>query len=60
MAQFYEMLLAGGFCAVVFGDRSTDAAIAMVTNGNRGLWDVQRRFAPLSNAIRRGVQRARF
>ena len=50
----------GGFCAVVFGDRSTDAAIAMVTNGNRGLWDVQRRFAPLSNAIRRGVQRARF
>jgi CubicO group peptidase (beta-lactamase class C family) len=45
----------GGFCAVVFGDRRTGAAIAIITNGNKGLWDVLRRFAPLSNAIRRGV-----
>ncbi len=45
----------GGFCAVAFGDRRTGAAIAMITNGNRGLGDVLRRFAPLSSAIRRGV-----
>jgi hypothetical protein len=45
----------GGFCAVVFGDRRIDAAIAIVTNGNRGLWDVLRRFSPLSTAIRRAV-----
>jgi CubicO group peptidase (beta-lactamase class C family) len=44
-----------GFCVVVFGDRRTQAAIAMVTNGNRGLGDVFRRFAPLSSAIRRAV-----
>ncbi|UCG75247.1 MAG: beta-lactamase family protein [Gemmatimonadota bacterium] len=43
----------GGLCTVVFGDRRIGAAIAMVTNGNRSLWDVQRRFAPLSSAIRR-------
>ncbi len=45
----------GGFCAVVFGDCSTDAAIAMITNGNRGFRDVFRRFTPLSSAIRRSV-----
>jgi CubicO group peptidase (beta-lactamase class C family) len=45
----------GGFCAVVFGDRATGAAVAIITNGNRSLWDVQRRFAPLSSAIRREV-----
>jgi len=45
----------GGFCAVVFGDRRTGAAIAILTNGNRGLWDVLRRFSPLSGAIRRAV-----
>jgi CubicO group peptidase (beta-lactamase class C family) len=45
----------GGFSTVAFGDRRTGTAIAMVTNGNRGLWDVLRRFAPLSSAIRRAV-----
>ncbi len=45
----------GGFCALVFGDRRTDAAIAILTNGNRGLGDVLRRFAPLSSAIRRAM-----
>ncbi len=48
----------GGFCVVVFGDRSTGAAVAMVTNGNKGLGDVFRRFAPLSSAIRRAVSSA--
>ena len=45
----------GGLCAVVFGDRRTGTAIAMITNGNRSLWDVLRRFAPLSSAIRKAV-----
>jgi CubicO group peptidase (beta-lactamase class C family) len=45
----------GGFCVAVFGDRSTGAAISILTNGNRGLWDVFRRFSPLSGAIRRAV-----
>jgi CubicO group peptidase (beta-lactamase class C family) len=45
----------GGFCNVVFGDRRTGAAIAIVTNGNRGLWDVFRRFVSLSTAVRRAV-----
>ncbi|UCD25653.1 MAG: beta-lactamase family protein [Gemmatimonadota bacterium] len=46
----------GGFCVVVFGDRRTDAAIAILTNGNRGLWDVARRFTPLSSALRRAAR----
>ena len=46
----------GGLCAVVFGDRGTGTAIAMITNGNRSLWDVLRRFAPLSSAIRNAVR----
>ncbi len=45
----------GGFCTVVFGDRRTGAAIAMLTNGNRGLGDVFRRFVSLSTAVRRAV-----
>jgi len=45
----------GGFSTVVFGDRRTGAAIAMVTNGNRGLGDVFRRFVSLSTAVRRAV-----
>ena len=49
----------GGFCAVVFGDRRIGAAVSILTNGNRGLWDVFRRFAPLSGAIRRAVSISR-
>ncbi len=47
----------GGFCVVAFGDRRTGAAISIVTNGNRGLGDVLRRFAPLSSSIRRSLRR---
>lgn len=46
----------GGFCVLAFGDRRTGVAIAAVTNGNRGLGDVLRRFAPLSSAIRKSFQ----
>ena len=48
----------GGFCTVVFGDRRSHTAIAMLTNGNRGFVDVFRRFAPLSSVIRRAVRDA--
>jgi CubicO group peptidase (beta-lactamase class C family) len=47
----------GGFCVVAFGDRHTGAAIAIVTNGNRGLGDVIRRFAPLGSLIRKSIRR---
>lgn len=46
----------GGFCSVVFGDRRSGAAIAMITNGNRGFRDVFLRFASLGSAIRRAVR----
>ncbi len=45
----------GGFSVVAYADRRTNAAIAMVTNGNRGVFDLVRRFAPLSSAIRRAL-----
>jgi CubicO group peptidase (beta-lactamase class C family) len=45
----------GGFCVVVFGDRRTGAAIAVVTNGNKGFGDIFRRFTPLSSALRKAV-----
>jgi CubicO group peptidase (beta-lactamase class C family) len=48
----------GGYCVVAFGDRRSGAAIAMLTNGNRGLGDVMRRFPPVSSAIRKAVRRA--
>ena len=47
----------GGFCVVAFADRITGAAIAMVTNGNRGMTDVARRFTSLSSIIRKAVRR---
>ncbi|UCC31224.1 MAG: serine hydrolase, partial [Phycisphaerales bacterium] len=47
----------GGLCVVAFGDRRTGAAIAMVTNANRGAVDVVRRFAPLSSSIRESLRR---
>jgi CubicO group peptidase (beta-lactamase class C family) len=45
----------GGFCVVAFADRRTEAAIACVTNGNRGMTESVRRFAALGSAIRRSV-----
>jgi len=43
----------GGFSVVAYADPSSDAGIAIVTNGNRSLADLVRRFAPLGSAIRR-------
>jgi CubicO group peptidase (beta-lactamase class C family) len=47
----------GGFCTVAFCDRGTGAAIAIVTNGNRGMVDVVRRFAPLCSSIRKAFEK---
>lgn len=46
---------AGGFSVVAYGDRSTGAGVAIVTNGNRSVMDLVRRFAPLGSAIRRAL-----
>jgi CubicO group peptidase (beta-lactamase class C family) len=48
----------GGFSVVAYADPSTDAGIAIVTNGNRSLADLVRRFAPLGSTIRRELHRA--
>jgi len=43
---------AGGFGVVAYADPRTDVAVAIVTNGHRGMGDLARRFAPLGSAIR--------
>jgi CubicO group peptidase (beta-lactamase class C family) len=44
---------AGGFCCLAFADPGAELAIAILTNGNRSLPDMLRRFAPLSSRARR-------
>lgn len=46
----------GGFSTVSFGDLHTGVAIAIVTNGNKGYWDVLTRFAPLGSLIIRSFK----
>jgi CubicO group peptidase (beta-lactamase class C family) len=46
---------AGGFSVVAYADRKTGAAVAIVTNGNRSMWDLVRRFAPIGTAIRKAL-----
>jgi CubicO group peptidase (beta-lactamase class C family) len=46
----------GGFSVVAYADPTARAGIAIVTNGNRSLSDLVRRFAPLSSAIRRELR----
>lgn len=45
----------GGLCTVVFGDRRTETAIAVVTNANRSYADILRRFVPLNTLIRKAT-----
>lgn len=47
---------AGGFAVVAFADPRARAAVAMVTNGNRSVGDMVRRFAPLGTAIRSALR----
>jgi len=46
---------AGGFGVVAFADPRSRAAVAIVTNGHRGVGDMIRRFAPLGSAIKAAV-----
>jgi CubicO group peptidase (beta-lactamase class C family) len=48
----------GGFSVVAYADRVTNAGIAIVTNANRSVADLVRRFAPLGTEIRRALRRA--
>jgi CubicO group peptidase (beta-lactamase class C family) len=48
---------AGGFGVVAFADPRSRAAVAIVTNGHRGISDMIWRFAPLGSAIKRAVAR---
>jgi CubicO group peptidase (beta-lactamase class C family) len=43
---------AGGFSCLAFGDPGSGTAIAILTNGNRSLVDMVKRFAPLSQRLR--------
>lgn len=47
---------AGGFGVLAWADPRDGAAIAIVTNGHRGMGDLARRFAPLGSAIRRALR----
>jgi CubicO group peptidase (beta-lactamase class C family) len=47
---------AGAFSAVAWADPDTGAAVAYVTNTNRGPVDLLRRSAPLGSAIRRALR----
>jgi CubicO group peptidase (beta-lactamase class C family) len=44
---------AGGFSCVAFADPDTATSVAIFTNGNRSLIEMARRFAPLSQRLRR-------
>jgi CubicO group peptidase (beta-lactamase class C family) len=47
---------AGGFGVVAFADPRSRTAVAIVTNGHRGVGDLIRRFAPLGSAIKRAAR----
>ncbi|HEY8925617.1 MAG TPA: serine hydrolase domain-containing protein, partial [Polyangia bacterium] len=49
---------AGGFSVVAYADRTTESGVAIVTNGNRSVADLVRRFAPLGSTIRRALVRS--
>jgi CubicO group peptidase (beta-lactamase class C family) len=44
---------AGGFSCLAFADPDAAVAVAILTNGNRSLVDMVRRFAPLAARARR-------
>jgi CubicO group peptidase (beta-lactamase class C family) len=43
---------AGGFSCLAFGDYDTNISVAIITNGNRGLFDIFRRFVPIAHGLR--------
>jgi CubicO group peptidase (beta-lactamase class C family) len=42
----------GGFSSLAFGDRTTNIAVGIVTNGNRSFFDMAKRFIPLAHKLR--------
>lgn len=48
---------AGGFSCLAFGDYRTNIAVAMVTNGNRSMPDIMKRFLPLAHGLRKACRR---
>ena len=48
----------GGFSCVAFADPDANIAVAMLTNGNRSMGDLVRRFAPLSSRLRAAFRAA--
>lgn len=47
---------AGIFSSLAFADHKTGVAVAIVTNGNKGLGDFLMRFAPLAHGVRRACR----
>jgi CubicO group peptidase (beta-lactamase class C family) len=43
----------GGFSSLAFGDYEINASIAIVTNANRSLGDMMRRFLPVAHGLRK-------
>ncbi len=43
----------GGFSCLAFGDFSTNISAAIITNGNRSLYDFAKRFLPLAHGLRK-------
>ncbi len=43
----------GGYSSLAFGDYRTGISAAIVTNGNRGLFDFMKRFLPLAGGLRK-------
>ncbi|MGV3740087.1 MAG: serine hydrolase domain-containing protein [Gammaproteobacteria bacterium] len=48
----------GLFSSLAFGDHRRKLAVAIVTNGNRSIYDFYRRFIPLSHGIRAAVSKS--
>jgi CubicO group peptidase (beta-lactamase class C family) len=47
---------AGGFSSLAFGDYDTNISVAILTNGNRSLFDFARRFIPLADGLRKACR----
>lgn len=47
----------GGFSSLAFGDYGTNTSVAIVTNANRSLGDVMRRFLPVAHGLRKACMR---
>ncbi|OGV50074.1 MAG: hypothetical protein A3F46_08920 [Legionellales bacterium RIFCSPHIGHO2_12_FULL_42_9] len=44
---------AGSFSSVAFGDHKTKLSVAILTNGNQGMFNLAKRFIPISHQLRK-------